>query len=1019
MEAVVSLFRPHSSDIENQSNMRDSVDAVGVVALCPSDIRTLVHGFFPSSASDMNLSIFSLGGPTVCSSASSVSGLSLFRNVNQDGHFAPGERHIHTMNSETRSVFSAGQESRPQSPMPLQSPPDFSEANESNADEYSMICELGRICHDLSGAHGAGLEIAHEDPFSEHWVTLLDLEDIRWTPSEQVSGLDWTDIDGMLESHCIPHQVKTAICALPDHLDEQLGKNYRQTSKRAPHDIGVSGPCRPAYDLSTELQGALANAASNCQKNSLFAKARLFQQVLQWVRSSAGNEPVQGVLNSLFDKLGIISRRAIGHDLAVMGKLETQIDSIRMDQNLQLKKVQALAEVVSRLREKMWYISGVRFAGKYEDLFKVTSALKTMGLPVKPAPSKGQLPLRHRATGSALYEGLALKSESAILELLAATPAHGGPNKLSDKQISLTSDWLLYHGIENLCKGEERLHRFCHEVSRCTDAVVSDSIFENPLLWSSELFDELHCAATKRRTASIHQPATGSARERLRVLCCRRADRPSSSRLSPGLGGRKSPFSHGSPDTLGMETGFTMVDRNPMGYPRSCSPTLTNSTTGTIWSSFTSGEQVPSSVTSLPSHTHSRPLSDRSSNASLSSHHCQKAFVEDLKHNITGLILSDVGHLFTDGSETDLALWNTFDGRFANAISTSAFTDNDNKLSCLQPMDPPVDFADTLPQHSKPDDSYGSPESLSIFQQLLNKFEITPNPYEKLKLLHDIQSLNQAWDEPETSFESAEQHAGLEGRAHFEFVRTRNGEEQAGATDDPAVSFFRRLFLDSSMRPKTLFRDLQYIAALVPTSTLDNSDEGHAFWNATIAALRIKQQILRSMIEVADAIVAYHTLTRGHSFVSSAAQAERDLATFTSSRPNSAAAMENVAQYSMADAAELYLITAKEGDAAAQREVATLYLTHPEIMKRVIAPLTKAGDVFKGAASTAAAVDTGKGSKKGAGIGQQQQQQQDADSKYDLVTMAIARHWMELAANGGDELAKNTLRATDEIERIP
>ena len=89
----------------------------------------------------------------------------------------------------------------------------------------------------------------------------------------------------------------------------------------------------------------------------------------------------------------------------------------------------------------------------------------------------------------------------------------------------------------------------------------------------------------------------------------------------------------------------------------------------------------------------------------------------------------------------------------------------------------------------------------------------------------------------------------------------------------------------------------------------------------------------------------------------------------------------------------------KEGDPVAQRELATLYLTHPELLDRIIAPMTRPQDVFKNMETR---------SKK------------DEDARrYDPMTMCVAQHWMELSSKGGDVLATNYLQSKDEMERIP
>ncbi|KAJ8133805.1 hypothetical protein OY671_012981, partial [Metschnikowia pulcherrima] len=142
-----------------------------------------------------------------------------------------------------------------------------------------------------------------------------------------------------------------------------------------------------------------------------------------------------------------------------------------------------------------------------------------------------------------------------------------------------------------------------------------------------------------------------------------------------------------------------------------------------------------------------------------------------------------------------------------------------------------------------------------------------------------------------------------------------------------------------------LFRDLQYIASLIPSSTLDSSPHGPAFWNAAAAVLRSKSEASKKLVETADSIIDYHTNNRGHGRSASSAQQQRDSATF--SAPLRTPSAELIAHYSMADAALSSQITAREGDPAAQRELATLYLTHPELMDPVVAPFASPSEVFR------------------------------------------------------------------------
>lgn len=206
--------------------------------------------------------------------------------------------------------------------------------------------------------------------------------------------------------------------------------------------------------------------------------------------------------------------------------------------------------------------------------------------------------------------------------------------------------------------------------------------------------------------------------------------------------------------------------------------------------------------------------------------------------------------------------------------------------------------------------------------------------------------------------------------------RTTNGEPST----DMIVEVLHSLFRDPDSCPKTLFRDLQFIASFVPAHILDKTDRGKAFWDAGLAALGLKQDVIRSMVEIADSIVSHHT----------------------KHRPGQAAALASpssaeVTRYSMEDAAQMWTITAKEGDPVAERELAIFYLTHPDLVKRTTLPLSKPSETFK----------------KQVAMGG------DEAGRSDPATMCVAYHWMEASSRGGDELAKTYLKQREELNSLP
>ena len=197
-------------------------------------------------------------------------------------------------------------------------------------------------------------------------------------------------------------------------------------------------------------------------------------------------------------------------------------------------------------------------------------------------------------------------------------------------------------------------------------------------------------------------------------------------------------------------------------------------------------------------------------------------------------------------------------------------------------------------------------------------------------------------------------------------------------TDD-IVNTLLAIFRDSNCRPQTLFRDLQLIAAFVPSEILDQTPKGKAFWDAGLAALALKEDLCESMIDRANQITTHH--------ISGKKDAMHD-----SSIP------QPFANVTLKDAAELWIITAKEGSPTAARELGLFYLTHPELLPRVTLPLSKPKDVFRSVMSN--------------------DRSSNESGALDPLTFAVVFHWMELAANGGDKDAKDFLRGNGELSAV-
>lgn len=243
----------------------------------------------------------------------------------------------------------------------------------------------------------------------------------------------------------------------------------------------------------------------------------------------------------------------------------------------------------------------------------------------------------------------------------------------------------------------------------------------------------------------------------------------------------------------------------------------------------------------------------------------------------------------------------------------------------------------------------------------------------------------------------------------------------ATLSTDMIVEVLQSLFQDAGVRPKTLFRDLQYIAALVPASMLDKTERGKAFWDTTLAALGLKQEYVRYLVEIADGVIAeYDNKKRGSTTekdrqhaggqtkvteTTSASSSTTTIPPTQGPTTDSAPGVQvpvpstqttSIPKFTMADAARMLTITAKEGDATSQRELAIFYLSHPDLSTRTVAPLSLSRNIFRNPLASHA--------------------EKSRDGKPDQITMEVAFHWMKCAQMGGDETAATYLKQQTEMD---
>ncbi|KAJ5665271.1 uncharacterized protein N7477_007719 [Penicillium maclennaniae] len=725
-------------------------------------------------------------------------------------------------------------------------------------------------------------------------------------------------------------------------------------------------------------------------------------------------------------------------------------DFLSLDQSLRRLQAQVkeLMGTIAKVRNKMWYMTDVKNSMRYEEARHVAMALKTMVYPARtPAEYEDSRSRGARSLGGSLFQ----KPELQVMNMMKAPSSQGGPKKLSDEQVELTRKWLTHNAIENFCKGEERIHRFCYEVRTSIHRLVGGTMAETPVLWASELFQRERARYEGHGTRAFPglsmpttpRPSTNASEDPLQT-----SHFPGNvffpdplTRLVqdiPSLGNAPS-FQSLISDKYRSQRDVPSVDVSSVGgSPTRAASTSTGDTCSTFWSTPQRHPMYAASVSSA----YSRPPSMFSETATRQPRraerkaHGKTAFMDDLRQTLTSLLLSDLGSpVWSCGSETDAWFTSSLDQtRIRVQMQRRAaihkfYSDYDERSKHLRERKAPgVRRSRSLNSlvmrvrstaSTKTTNSKRAPQSedeaafsyKSVFRRLIEVFSRHGNPFVKLNALRDLRSLVVASLIPA---QDAESHGTNPGPAEDDNLvrnnrprsrqRTRHSFSESHATDmpqsemgvhtcsspdsvtcgsrrsdcsapseDQIVATLRDLILD--VKPKTLFRDLQFISAFVPGDQLSKTDRGTAFLQFGLAALSLKDEVCHSMVEIADHIVSQELMRRhplpGSDFYP---------------RPG----------HAIEDAASMWIITAKEGNPVAQRELAILYLTHPELLPRVTLPLTRPRDTFKA----------------------EMMYRRGKDSKSDPQSMCLALHWMQLSASGGDTLARNRLRERDEFDSI-
>ena len=571
--------------------------------------------------------------------------------------------------------------------------------------------------------------------------------------------------------------------------------------------------------------------------------------------------------------------------------LEQEVKLLENDFALIKEHISTASIRMGRLKIKIWYVMDVTNSDAYEKARNISRALNYMALSGHSLPES-----THSTTSDRDRPGTSTSTTSSMFEqpridtmnILKASKEHGGPRKLGDDQIEMTKRWLDRNNVENFCKGEERIHRFCMEIKMATKKLVGESLVDSPVLWSSELWvkeknlfdvggpNVLNTTGSSRPPSVMSETLSStlfSARPSIRTLDSGSRSLDADLASSPG---RKTSF---------LSLGSSRVNRELLGSDISASLSPGRSFTATSAESvstlFSPLSSLGRSATSMSSQSRAPSIYNDFANLKLTDPTSKKAFfLDSLQQELTCLLLSDLGNpVWSRGSETDSWL----DGARQNSSIIQCLSRR-QVMSHILPL-PTVQPEALKHQKVRPktkrwssDDSrMGSKsvkplttehETQDALQDVLERISHQVDPARKLQAVHDFKRLALAFSaELKTKSDVSEMHTSNEkstprrqsvgpGASASELKKLPRtpGHEKTANTENEMVEELKGMLL--RLRPATLFRDLQYIAAFISIDALSDSEARRAFVHMGLAALASKDEICRCMVELADRIVS-------------------------------------------------------------------------------------------------------------------------------------------------------------------
>ena len=691
-----------------------------------------------------------------------------------------------------------------------------------------------------------------------------------------------------------------------------------------------------------------------------------------------------------------------------LSRIQTQIASLEDAYSASKRSLLAATRQLHLLKVRLWYDTGVINSSVYEEARNITRALNYMALPSSiriegsySSSSERNRPGTSTSTASSMFE----QTRAETVNILKAPKEHGGSKKLADEQVEMTKKWLVRSNVENFCKGEERIHRFCMEIKMLTRKLAGETLAESPILWTCDLWiREKHhfdigtqtilssYGSTRPPSVMSETYSTSQFPPRPPLSSIGFSSRSLDVDTASSQGRKSSLYSLGSSrgrrDIFGSE------------FPASSSP-------GQSWTT-TSGESVSSAWSPLSSQGRSSTASSMFSRAPsvmndiMSGSHfadvsLQKArFLEDLQHDLTTLLLSDLGNpVWCQGSETD-----TWIGSARQNVNVSQQLERRQQISRLVPTKQPDHqpktkqtvkrpntkrrtwSADSVNKSSGPKASPAiQPQSiidvllpervmLDELQDVLDRISYHVDPRMKLDTVHEFKMLAmQAYPKDalassitgaSTTSPGLRKRGSSLGRQSKPKPKEKPTEHREPRTEAEITEYLKTILL--TLGHRTLFRDLQYIAAFISADTLNKTDKGHAHLLVGLGALACKDEYCRSMVDLADRIVIRDGIKRR-------------------------IAETNGREEGLQKARDYWVLAAREGNRIAQRELASLYLAHPQVPPIISLPMSVSSEVFRN----------------------EMMWRQETGENTNTQSLCLALHWMQQAASNGDTVAVKKL----------